>query len=68
MNSSQPNVYVRRYGGNIYRIPMMPYESEQIASERSWYIAKNSSHGLATNELYDQSKRHVLSKVHGIVY
>ena len=33
-----------RYQGIIYRVPRTPYEPEERAQDRAWYIAKKIHH------------------------
>ena len=40
MNMQKSYVYIK-YAGNLLKIQKAPYETEEKAYDRAWYIAKN---------------------------
>lgn len=40
-------MYVLRYAGRVYRIPMVPFETEERAADRAWFVAQKAPRDAA---------------------
>lgn len=60
-----------RYNGHIYRVPMAPFETDDRAADRAWYIAKSAAKGTADggwNRLISESHIYCNEKHMGMHY
>lgn len=59
---------VVRYAGRLWEIEKAPYETEERAHDRAWWIAKNAGTGKVTPELIAESFKWVNIKYFGMKY
>lgn len=61
------NFTVIRYRGRLYRIAKAPFEPEERAADRAWWIAKSGAVGI-TPEIVSQSHKWANEKYFGMKY
>ncbi len=63
-----------RYNGVIYRVPRTPYESEERAQDRAWYVAKKINEwpgkpdGAEYEAILNESHIYINKKYFGMEY
>ena len=59
---------VIRYNGFMYKIPKAPFETEERALDRAWYIAKHCDSSLSQEEVISRSFIWANEKYFGMIY
>jgi hypothetical protein len=57
-----------RNKGRLYRIPRIPYESDEEAMDRAWYIALHCTDVNNLTQVESQASRVVYEKYYGMKY
>lgn len=66
-----PNLVVILYQGRVYRIPKVPFETEEQAQDRAWYIAQKHTDPAVTSsfaEIVSESFETMYTKFYHIKY
>jgi hypothetical protein len=64
-----PSSYVSiRYSGKIYKIRKSPYETDEKAYDRAWYIAKLNDDSMSLIEKESRSHMWANEKYYGMTY
>jgi hypothetical protein len=59
---------VLKYNGKIYRIAKQPFETEEQAMDRVWYIVNNKNKIESFNELVLESLQWMYEKYYKVKY